>query len=120
MFTTALISSLWALNTFRERKFNPDFAGDFKLQIESAVPEENRVLDGEGKIEALARSQTKSNIPALRALLTSPLVVAPVADRLGLQTRDIVQRLRIDQEEGTTAVMRVSLNWRNPEQGRLI
>ena len=120
LFTTALISSLWALNTFRERKFNPDFAGDFKLQIESAVPEENRVLDGEGKIEALARAQTKSNIPALRALLTSPLVIAPVADRLGLQTRDIVQRLRIDQEEGTTAVMRVSLNWRNPEQGRLI
>jgi capsular exopolysaccharide synthesis family protein len=120
LFTAALISSLWALNTFRERKFNPDFAGNFKLQIESAVPEENRVLDGEGKIEALARAQVKSNIPALRALLTSPLVVAPVADRLGLQTRDIIQRLNIQQEEGTTAVMNVSLNWRNPEQGRLI
>ena len=120
LFTTALISSLWALNTFRERKFNPDFAGDFKLQIESAVPEENRVLDGDGKIEALARAQVKSNIPALRALLTSPLVVAPVADRLGLQTRDIISRLNIQQEEGTTAVMKVSLNWRNPEQGRLI
>jgi len=120
LFTTALISSLWALNTFRERKFNPDFAGNFKLQIESAVPEQNQVLSGEGKIEALARAQVKSNIPALRALLTSPLVVAPVADRLGLQARDIMQKLRIDQEEGTTAVMSVTLNWRNPEQGRLI
>ena len=120
LFTTALISSLWALNTFRERKFNPDFAGDFKLQIESAVPEENRVLDSEGKIESLARAQVKSNIPALRALLTSPLVVAPVADRLGLQTRDIISRLYIDQDAGTTAVMKVGLNWRNPEQGRLI
>lgn len=120
LFTTALISSLWALNTFRERKFNPDFVGNFVLQIESAVPEENQVLAGDGKIESLARSRIKSNIPALRALLTSPLVVAPVADRLGLQTRDIIQRLRIDAAPDTTAVMNVSLNWKNPEQGRLI
>ena len=121
LFTTALISSLWALNTFRERRFNPDFAGDFKLQIESAVPaEQNQVIGGEGKIEALARAQVKSNIPALRALLTSPLVVGPTADRLGLNKRDIIQKLRIEQAEGTTAVMNVTLNWRNPEQGRLI
>jgi len=120
IFTTALISSLWALNTFRERKFNPDFAGNFKLQIESAIPEESQVLRGEGKIEALARAQTKSNIPALRALLMSPLVIAPVADRLGLQTRDIIEKLQISQENDTTAVMNVTLNWRNPEQGRLI
>jgi len=119
LFTTALISGLMALNTLRERKFNPIFAGNFVLQIESAAPEESG-LGGEGKIEALARAKTKNNIPALRALLTSPLVVAPVAERLGLQTSDIIERLSVDQGSDTTAVMKVALTWRNPEQGRLI
>jgi succinoglycan biosynthesis transport protein ExoP len=119
VFTTALISSLWALNTLRELKFNPTYSGYFNLQIESAIDQDN-VLAGEGKIESLARAKTKSNIPALRAILTSPLVVAPVAERMGLQSREISERLRIDAAEGTTAVMTVALNWKNPEQGRLI
>jgi capsular exopolysaccharide synthesis family protein len=119
VFTTALISSLWALNTLRELKFNPTYSGYFNLQIESAIDQDN-VLAGEGKIETLARAKTKSNIPALRAILTSPLVVAPVAERMGLQSREISERLRIDAAEGTTAVMTVALNWKNPEQGRLI
>jgi succinoglycan biosynthesis transport protein ExoP len=120
LFTTALISSLWALNTFRERKFNPVFAGNFRLQIESAVPEESKSLGGDGKIESLARSREKSNVPALRVLLTSPLVVEPVADRLGFRTRDIIEKLQITPEPDTTAAITVSLNWKNPEQGRLI
>jgi succinoglycan biosynthesis transport protein ExoP len=119
LFTTALISGILALNTLRERQFNPIFAGNFVLQIESAAPEET-TLAGEGKIETLARAKTKNNIPALRALLTSPLVVAPVAERLGLKASDIIERLSIDQGADTTAVMKVSLSWRNPEQGRLI
>ena len=119
LFTTALISGILALNTLRERQFNPIFAGNFVLQIESAAPEET-ILAGEGKIETLARAKTKNNIPALRALLTSPLVVAPVAERLGLKASDIIERLSIDQGTDTTAVMKVSLTWRNPEQGRLI
>lgn len=119
IFTSALISSLWALNTLRELKFNPTYSGYFNLQIESAIDQDN-VLAGEGKIETLARAKTKSNIPALRAILTSPLVVAPVAERMGLQSREISERLRIEAAEGTTAVMNISLNWKNPEQGRLI
>lgn len=119
VFTSALISSLWALNTFRELKFNPTYSGNFNLQIESAIDQEN-VLSGEGKIETLARAKTKSNIPALRAILKSPLVVAPVAERMGLQSREISERLVIDAAEGTTAVLNVSLYWKNPEQGRLI
>ncbi len=119
IFTSALISSLWALNTLRELKFNPTYSGYFNLQIESAI-EQDGSLGAEGKIESLARAKTKSNIPALRAILTSPLIVAPVAERMGLQSREISERLRIDSAEGTTAVMNVALNWKNPEQGRLI
>lgn len=118
LFTSALISSLWALNTFRELKFNPVYSGNFVLQIESAGDEP--VLGGDGKLSALARAKPKSNIPALRAILSSPLVVAPVADRMGLQASDIIQRLVIEQGGDTSAVMKVSLLWKNPEQGRLI
>ena len=119
LFSSALISSLMALNTWRELQFNPIYSGNFRLQIESALSDD-QALGAEGKLETLARAKTRSNIPALRAILTSPFIVAPVAERMGLQTRDISDRLQIDQADGTTAVMNVSLSWKNPEQGRLI
>lgn len=78
-------------------------------------------LAGEGKIAALAtRQQAKNNIPALKAILKSPLVVAPVAERMGLDASQIINNLTIEEGENTTAVMRVTLLWKNAEQGRLI
>lgn len=119
LFTTSLVSGLLALNTLRELKFSPVYAGNFILQIESTSSNE-QVLNSEGKIETLARAKVKNNIPALRAILTSPLVVAPVAERMGVQASDIISRLSIEQGDNTDAVMRVSLSWKNPEQGRAI
>jgi succinoglycan biosynthesis transport protein ExoP len=118
--TTAIISTLLALNTLRERRFNPVFSGDFILQIESALPDE-QVLDAPGKIGTLARARPKaSDIPALRAILRSPLVIAPVAERMGLQASDIIEKLEIRGGDNTTSVMKVSLLWNNPQQGTLL
>jgi len=119
LFSAALISGLMALNTLRERKFNPVFSGNFILQIES--PLERNEISGEGKIAALAtRQEIQNNIPALKAILRSPLVIAPVAERMGLEASQIIENLSIEQGDNTTAVMKVSLLWKNPEQGRLI
>lgn len=117
--STALISSLLAAQTFIERRFNPVFSGSFTLQIESALFED-QILGGEGKIEALARARTKNNIPALSAILNSPLVVGPVAEKMGVKTSDVIEKLSIQPGANTQSVMNVSLNWKNPEQGRLI
>jgi capsular exopolysaccharide synthesis family protein len=109
-----------ALNTLRERRFNPVFSGDFILQIESAIPDE-QVLDTPGKIGTLARAKQKpSDIPALRAILRSPLVIAPVAERMGLQASEIIDKLEVQGGENTTSVMKVSLRWNNPQQGTLL
>jgi succinoglycan biosynthesis transport protein ExoP len=117
--STALISGLLAAQTFIERRFNPIFAGNFTLQIESSLFDD-QVLGAEGKIATLARSRVRNNIPALSAILSSPLVIAPVAEKMGLQTSDIVSRLNIQSNPNTQAIMNVSLNWKNPEQGRAI
>ncbi len=120
LITSAVVSSIFALNTWRELKFNPVYAGDFILQIESAILDD-QVLGAEGKIATVARARTKTNnIPALRAILRSPFVITPVAERMGLQTSEIVERLDIQPGENTTSVMKVSLWWTNAEQGRLI
>ncbi len=120
LITSAVISGLFALNTWRELKFNPVYAGDFILQIEPAILDD-QVLGAEGKIATVARARAKTNnIPALRAILRSPFVINPVAERMGLQTSQIVERLDIQGGENTTSVMRVSLWWTNAEQGRLI
>lgn len=120
LFTSAIISSIFALNTWRELKFNPVYSGNFILQIESAILDD-QVLGAEGKIATVARARVKpNNIPALRAILRSPFVITPVAERMGLQASQIVDRLDIQPGENTTAVMKVTLWWTNPEQGRLI
>jgi succinoglycan biosynthesis transport protein ExoP len=120
LITSAVVSGIFALNTWRELKFNPVYAGDFILQIESAILDD-QVLGAEGKIATVARARTKANnIPALRAILRSPFVITPVAERMGLQTSQIVERLDIQAGENTTSVMKVSLWWTNAEQGRLI
>jgi capsular exopolysaccharide synthesis family protein len=120
LITSAVVSGIFALNTWRELKFNPVYAGDFILQIESAILDD-QVLGAEGKIATVARARAKANnIPALRAILRSPFVITPVAERMGLQTSQIVERLDIQAGENTTSVMKVSLWWTNAEQGRLI
>ncbi|MEB3317230.1 MAG: polysaccharide biosynthesis tyrosine autokinase [Cyanobacteriota bacterium] len=120
LITSAVVSGIFALNTWRELKFSPVYAGDFILQIESAILDD-QVLGAEGKIATVARSRAKANnIPALRAILRSPYVISPVAERMGLQTSQIVERLDIQPGENTTSVMKVSLWWTNAEQGRLI
>ncbi len=120
LITSAAVSGILALNTWRELKFNPVYSGNFILQIESAILDD-QVLGAEGKIATVARARTKTNdIPALRAILRSPFVVTPVAERMGLQTSQIVERLEIQGGDNTTSVMKVSLWWTNPEQGRLI
>jgi succinoglycan biosynthesis transport protein ExoP len=120
LITSAVVSGIFALNTWRELKFNPVYSGDFILQIEPAIQEE-QLLSSEGKIETVARARPKTNnIPALRAILRSPFVINPVAERMGLQASQIVERLDIQGGENTTSVLKVSLWWTNPEQGRLI
>lgn len=120
LITSAVVSGIFALNTWRELKFNPVYSGDFILQIESAILDD-QVLGAEGKIATVARARAKTNdIPALRAILRSPFVITPVAERMGLQTSQIVDRLEIQGGDNTTSVMKVSLWWTNPEQGRLI
>ena len=120
LITSAVVSGIFALNTWRELKFSPVYAGDFILQIESAIIDD-QVLGAEGKIATVARSRAKANnIPALRAILRSPFVISPVAERMGLQTSQIVERLDIQPGENTTSVMKVTLWWTNAEQGRLI
>jgi capsular exopolysaccharide synthesis family protein len=120
LITSAIVSGIFALNTWRELKFNPVYSGDFILQIESAILDD-QVLGAEGKIATVARARAKANnIPALRAILRSPFVITPVAERMGLQTSQIVDRLDIQPGENTTSVMKVTLWWTNAEQGRLV
>jgi succinoglycan biosynthesis transport protein ExoP len=120
LITSAVVSGIFALNTWRELKFNPVYSGDFILQIESAILDD-QVLGAEGKIATIARAKTKTNnIPALRAILRSPFVINPVAERMGLQASQIVERLDIQGGDNTTSVLKVSLWWTNAEQGRLI
>jgi capsular exopolysaccharide synthesis family protein len=83
---------LGAANTLRQRLFSPVYEGGFQLLITDPISSGSSRggVDTSGQdpatggvIESLARNRTSTDIPTLTQVLTSPMVLEPVAQRLG-------------------------------------
>jgi succinoglycan biosynthesis transport protein ExoP len=120
LFTSALVSGALALNTIRERIFNPIYQGSFQLQISSPFDESNSPVAGDGgKIEAIARYRQRIDVPSLMVLLRSPYLLSPVATRLGLSNEEIANNLSMDTA-GVQNVIQVDLRWPDPTKGKAV
>ena len=120
LFTSALVSGALALNTIRERIFNPVYQGSFQLQISSPFDEGGSPVAGDGgKIEAIARYKQRFDVPSLMVLLRSPYLTAPVATRLGLSNEEIANNLSMDTA-GVQNVIQVDLRWPDPTKGKAV
>lgn len=119
LFTFALVTGGLALDTLRQRVFSPVYEGGFQIQISN--PFETAISGGgENKLEAIARQQTKNDVPSLIVLMRSPLLVKPVADRMGVSMHDVIDNLTIVPASNVEQVLNVNLRWRDPNKGRLI
>jgi capsular exopolysaccharide synthesis family protein len=120
LFTSALVSGALALNTIRERIFNPVYQGSFQLQISSPFDESGSPVAGDGgKIEAIARYKQKIDVPSLMVLLRSPYLTSPVATRLGLSNEEIAKNLSMDTA-GVQNIIQVDLRWPDPTKGKAV
>jgi len=119
LFTFALVTGALALDTLRQRIFSPIYEGGFQIQISN--PFEAAVSGGgETKLENIARQETKNDVPSLIVLMRSPLLVKPVADRMGVSMNDLISNLSISPAGNVDQVLYVNLRWRDPGKGRLI
>jgi succinoglycan biosynthesis transport protein ExoP len=119
LFTFALVTGALALDTLRQRIFSPVYEGGFQIQISN--PFEMAVAGGgESKLENIARQAPKNDVPSLIVLMRSPLLVKPVADRMGVSMNDLIANLSIAPAGNVDQVLSVNLRWRDPGKGRLI
>jgi succinoglycan biosynthesis transport protein ExoP len=120
LFTSALVSGALALNTIRERIFNPVYQGTFQLQISSPFDESSSPVSGDGgKLEAIARYKQRIDVPSLIVLLRSPYLTSPVATRLGLSNEEIADNLSMETA-GVQNVIQVTLRWPDPTKGKAV
>lgn len=119
LLTFGLVSGALALNTLRQRIFSPVYEGGFQIQISNPF-EMATSGAGETKLESIARQTPKNDVPSLIVLMRSPLLLKPVADRMGVSIRDLVSNLSIAPAGNVDEVLRVNLRWRDPVKGRLI
>jgi capsular exopolysaccharide synthesis family protein len=115
---TAVTGAL-AMDTLRQRIFSPVYEGGFQIQISNPF-EQAISLAGETKLETVARSAPKNDVPSLIVLMRSPLLIKPMADRMGVSMREVMDNLSIAPAGNVDQVLNVSLRWRDPAKGRLI
>jgi capsular exopolysaccharide synthesis family protein len=119
LFTFALVTGALALDTLRQRIFSPVYEGGFQIQISN--PFEMAVSGGgDSKLENIARQAQKNDVPSLIVLMRSPLLVKPVADRMGVSMNELISNLSIAPAGNVDQVLSVNLRWRDPGKGRLI
>lgn len=119
LFTFAIVTGALAIDTLRQRIFAPVYEGGFQIQISN--PFETAVAGiGENKLETIARQAPKNDVPSLIVLMRSPLLVKPVADRLGVSMHEVMNQLNISPAANVDQVLYVNLRWRDPVKGRMI
>lgn len=97
---------------------NPQFQGGFSLLVRDPLAEKDNQDTSE--LAALARVDTAVNVPNLVAVMGSPMLLDPLAERLGLQKGALLRRVSISRSGRDTDVLNVRLLWNNPEKGSTV
>ncbi len=120
LITFAAVTGVLAINTLRQRIFDPVYQGGFQMQISNPFDTPSSGGGG-GSVESVARSEIETDIPSLIVLMRSPLLLGPVAQRQGIPLGALQGGLAINQESASVAnVLNVSLRWPDPAKGKVI
>ncbi len=113
-----------ALHTAWERAYRPVFQGGFKLLVSDPINADDRPTGADGGPIASVALQGKAslNTGTLIQVLTSPLLLSPIEQRLGLAPGQLGS-ITISPPKagvGNDGVLEVSLLWPDPVQGQEI
>jgi len=119
-----------ALHTAWQRVHNPVFQGSFKLLVTDPINSQDRSRDpgdGGGGLESLALQAggSTTNTSTLIQVLTSPLLLAPIEQSLGLNEGILAPTITAPKAAagmgmGNPGVLEVALQWDDAAQGKII
>ena len=122
LFTFVLVSGAMAIDTIRQRIFNPVYEGGFQMQISSPFDSGRRGGGGgDGSVADIAASVSEPDIPSLVILLRSPLLLRELQVKQGVAIPEVIGNLRIGlAADNVKNVLNINLRWRDPNKGRQI
>ena len=113
--------------TFWARTFYPTFQGSFKLLVSDPINSEGQgsASSDDGIANVALQRSGRTNTSTLIEVLTSPLLLNPLEQKLGVEVGSVANRLTVTPSGGgrqgaTEGVLVVSLLWPNPKEGEQI
>ena len=116
----AVTTTLLAANALRQRIISPVYIGGFQLLVTDPLANVGPSTPSSGVVESLAKTTSlgNSDIPTLIQLLTSPVVLKPIAEAQGVPLGSLIGNLAIGSTRtDTQGVLNVQLRWPDPAQG---
>jgi uncharacterized protein involved in exopolysaccharide biosynthesis len=114
--TFGLVFAGMGLITLRDWVFSPEYQGGFRLLVQDPLAEDSQ---SSNRLDELARGDASVNTPNLIEVLTSPMLLQPLAEKLNLPRNELINKVSISLSRDTD-VLNVFLRWRNPEQGKVL
>jgi succinoglycan biosynthesis transport protein ExoP len=112
--------TLGALITLQQRLFWPVYQGDFRLLVSDPI-DPGGTASPDNSLKTLAmQPQSRTNTPVLIEMLTSPVLLQPIAQKLDIPQEAIAKNLTIISKGDGSGVLEVSLRWPAADEGQRI
>ncbi len=112
--TFGMCLSVVGLMTMRQWLFSPSYEGTFRLLVEDPLSEGR---SSTGRLDDLALQSTSVDAPNLIDVLTSPMLLDPLAVQLNLPPGSLNNRVSISRRDDKSDVLDVSLLWGDTSEG---
>ena len=121
IITLIAFSIFGFFRTTKEKVFNSLYEGTFTLLIKDPInnngQSSNDLSFGAAAVfEAIGGSSAKQDIPTLRKLLLSELILKDISKNFGIKYNDLVERISIDQDSKIEGILEVTLLSNNPKE----
>ncbi len=123
LFVFFVTTALLAANALRQRIVAPVYIGGFQMLITDPLANVGPSTPSSGVVESLAKTTSlgNSDVPTLIQLLTSPVVLKPIAEAQAIPLGSLIGSLAIGSTRADSqGVLNIQLRWSDPVQGRKI
>jgi polysaccharide biosynthesis transport protein len=100
--------------TLRQWLFSPMYQGTFRLLVQDPLSD---TRSSTGRLDDLALQSSSVDAPNLIDVLTSPMLLNPLAKKLNLPEGSLGDKVTVSRRDDKSDVLDVSLLWGNPEEG---
>lgn len=114
----AVILGATALVTLRQRIFAPVYSGSFRLMVSEPMA---RAIDPENNASQLADLRPSADLPNLLEVLSSPMLLTPLAEKLQVDPDQLLGGVAVNQPSAdANGVIQVNLFWNDPAEGERV